>query len=208
MRTFSSLAVIVFCFAMGSIPEAKAAPNPTEVAGFRLGADISQYQDLIDQETAIPVADMRFLTEVNTKPALGYEKGTVVYGTCTEPGEIVRIKMKYADSSKQFYESLLNAFKKKFGRPSEWRGDAFHHFIAWKWSFKNSNKDSINMILQHAVEGNLDHPDGNVIKLTNWTAVERERQCHAEKSAQSGRRTPTRTKAAKELPGIEYFVPR
>lgn len=208
MRAISSLAVIVFCLAIGVASASKAVEDPREVAGFALGSDIGQYKDRIDAGTAMPVMDMRYLIEVNTKYIAGYKKGTLIYGTCTEPEKIVRIKMKYEDPSKQFYEKLLNVFKKKYGKPDEWRGDAFHHFIAWKWSFRNSNNDSISMILQHAVEGNLDHPDGNVIKLTNWTAVERERQCYEKKSAKPDQKVPAEAGAVKKLPGIEYFVPK
>lgn len=208
MRSISSLVVVVLCLATGMASSSKAADVPKEVAGIVLGSDIGQYKERVELGTAIPVADMRYLTEVNTKYIAGYQKGTLVYGTCTEPDKIVRIKMKYEDSSKEFYDKLLNAFKKKFGKPDEWRGDAFHHFIAWKWSFKNSNNDSISMILQHAVEGNLDHPDGNVIKLTNWTAVERERKCYENKSAKPGQKVPAQAGSVKGAPGIEQFVPK
>ena len=208
MRAVSFLTVIVFCLTVATFSAATAPETPREIAGFVLGSDLDHYKDRVDMQTTIPVMDMRYLKEVTTEYIPGYSKGTVVYATCSAPGEIVRIKMKYEDPSKLFYEKLLDAVKNKFGNPDEWRGDAFHHFIAWKWSFKNKTNDSISMILQHAVEGSLDHPDGNVIKLTNWTAVQRDRRCYEKGLEEPGQKAPKETEAAKGAPGIKNLVPK
>ena len=89
----------------------------------------------------------------------------IAYGTCSKPGHIVRIKLKYADASKKFYEDLLKQFKKSFGEPDEYRGDAFKIVIAWKWSFVDEENHKISLILQHNAMDE-DEKIGNAVKIT------------------------------------------
>ena len=181
------------------------AQTPKELAGFVLGSEIEQYQNRLQPDSALPIRDMRFLTEIQVKQIGGYRKGYLVYGECEQPGRIVRIKLKYDDESKPFYDRLLTAFKKTYGKPDEWRGDAFHHFVAWKWSMKDEQGDRISMILQHSTADDLEHPKGNTIKLTNWSQIERERRCH------EGKQPATKDepeKAPVRIPSLEYFIPK
>ena len=57
--------------------------------------------------------------------------------------------MKYEDSSKKFYKKLLREFKKKYGEPTEWGGDAFGILFKWKWVFPAENNQRVNLTLQH-----------------------------------------------------------
>ena len=43
----------------------------------------------------------------------------------------------------EFYKKLLKSYKKKFGKPDEFTGDAFGIVLSWKWRFedKDKNKD-------------------------------------------------------------------
>ena len=97
MRAILFLPVAAFCLVIAAFSESKAVRAPEEVAGFKLSSDIEQGQERIDRETQIPVMDMRYLSEVNTKYIAGYAKGSVIYGACSEPGKVVRIKMKSED---------------------------------------------------------------------------------------------------------------
>jgi hypothetical protein len=182
------------------------AQTPKELAGFVLGSDIEQYHNSLQLDSALPIRDMRFLTEIQVKQVQGYRKGYLVYGTCEHPGRVVRVKLKYADESKSFYERLLAAFKKRYGKPDEWRGDAFHHFIAWKWSVKDEQGDSISMILQHSTTDDLEHPKGNTIKLTNWSQIERERLCYEGK--QPVTKDEPGKKPVRPLQELEYYIPK
>ena len=92
---------------------------------------------------------MENIEEVEIKPITGIKSGLIAYATCTAPGHIVRIKLKYKDASKKFYESLLKRIKKKFGDPDEYRGDPFQVLIGWKWSFVDKDGRRISMTLQH-----------------------------------------------------------
>ncbi len=73
-------------------------------------------------DTALPVRYAENIEEVEIKFTRGFKSGLIAYGTCARPGNIVRIKLKYGDSSKQFYKDLLKRFKKRFGEPDEYRG--------------------------------------------------------------------------------------
>ena len=153
------------------------AEAPSHVAGFQLGADISAYKDRVDMTSTLPIRYAESITEVEIKKTDLLASGLIAYGTCTAPGKVVRIKLKYADSGRDFYDNLLARFEKQFGKPDEWRGDPFHIVIAWKWSFVDKSKNRISLILQHNKQ-DTDEKIGNSIKLTMNDAVDRERQCY------------------------------
>ena len=104
------------------------------------------------------------------------------YGTCARPGNIVRIKLKYEDSSKEFFNNLLAEFKKRFGEPDEYQGDPFKILISWKWSFVDKQNNRISLILQH---NQLDEDEkmGNAVKLTMTSLAEADMRCFQEKHA-------------------------
>jgi hypothetical protein len=125
------------------------AEAPRQVAGFALGKDIADHKGKVKMETSIPIRYMEYINEVEIRKMEGFKSGIIAYGNCDSPGRILRIKLKYTNSSKKFYNRLLNLFKTRFGKPTEWRGDSFHVVIAWKWSFTDQENNRISMILQH-----------------------------------------------------------
>ncbi len=140
---------------------------PLEVGGFRLGTSIDDYEF---------TSYRNYLKQVIIEDVPGFRKGAIYYGVCDRPGTIVKIKLKYLDSSKSFYKKLLRRFKKKFGEPDEYTGDSFGIVKAWKWHFTDNAKRRISLTLQH----NLKNPDevvGNMVKLSLPDQIEAERQC-------------------------------
>ena len=186
------------------------ADAPHQIAGFALGANINQYGQLLRMDSVIPIRHLECLSEVETKPIEGYKNGYILFGNCREPGRIVKIKMKYAYSDRAFYDQLLNLFKKKFGPPSEWRGDAFQTLISWKWSFTDKNHNKISMILQHYTGEDEEYTSGNSLKLSVTTAIEKERQCYEMKESGSSetarKQKPQKTTPSKEM-DFSRFVP-
>jgi hypothetical protein len=160
---------------------APGAEAPTQLAGFVLGEDISKFEDRVDMSTALPLARYKqYLTEVAIKDIPGYRTGYVAYGACRDEGRIARIKLKYANRSKKFFEKLLARYKKRFGKPSTYRGDPFKAVITWKWSFTTEAGHDISLILQH----NPMDPEetlGNSVKMTDRTLVKQERACYSKK---------------------------
>ncbi|MEJ2363191.1 MAG: hypothetical protein P8075_02175 [Deltaproteobacteria bacterium] len=163
---------------------ASADKAPSTIAGITLGDQISRFVDLVQMETSIVLRNRQYLREVRLRDVDGYISGTVDFGTCSKPGQIVRIKLKYEYEDKNFFDQLLERFKKKFGEPDVWRGDPFHVVIAWKWSFRNEQGNSISLTLQHSRDE--EYKWGNSVKLSNTTLMKREQLCYEKKNQGKG----------------------
>jgi hypothetical protein len=157
-----------------------AGEVPHQVGGFVLNRDIADFRDFVIMETALPIRYMENIEEVEIKPAKGIKSGYIAYTTCAAPGHIVRIKLKYKDESKEFFENLLNRIKKKYGEPDEYRGDVFHILISWKWSFVDKDGNRISMTLQHNTLDS-EEKEGNAIKLTMTNLIEKDQHCYKSK---------------------------
>jgi hypothetical protein len=195
---------IIICFLM---VENAGAQIPYEIAGFALGKNIEDYQDRVRMETMLPIRYAEFLKEVEIRNIPGYKSGLITYGDCADPGRILRIKLKYADSSREFYNNLLSRYKKRFGKPDRWRGDPFHVLVAWKWSFTDKDGNRISMILQHNIEDTT-RKIGNAVKLSMLNFEEEEIQCFDRKESEL--RTPEMEQKPKK--GVEHnwdiFIPQ
>ena len=194
LRTFF---LMTMCFILLAGAPVTAVEAPSEVGGFKLGDDISEYLDF----------DANYLKEVVVNDWHGFRKGIIYYGTCAYPGQIVRIRMKYEDSSKTFYYELLKRFKQKYGKPNEWKGDAFGVLYVWKWQFFNSDNERVTLILQHNLQ-NHNETIGNQVKLSYPERLEEERLCFIEycetsKSAEEQERIKQRMK-----PDWDHMIPR
>ena len=185
------------------------AAAPHQLGGFVLNQKISAFEDRILMDTALPVRYAENIEEVEIKPTQGFKSGLIAYGTCSKPGHIVRIKLKYADASKKFYEDLLKQFKKSFGEPDEYRGDAFKIVIAWKWSFVDEENHKISLILQHNAMDE-DEKIGNAVKITDTTLMEEDLDCYRRKQLDSRDRLRQRKWESVDPgdTGWERFIPR
>jgi hypothetical protein len=198
-----------FSVVMGISVCGLAGEVPRSVAGFTLGQPIAEAADRVIMETALPVRYMENLHEVEMLPAPGFKSGLIAFGTCRKPDTIVRIKLKYADSSIEFFESLLQRFKKKFGDPSEYQGDPFRVFISWKWSFSDVSENRISLILQHN-EQDEEEKIGNAVKLTLHNRLEEDARCFEEKRTDAREKLRQR-RAPAGRPGMtawDMFVPQ
>jgi hypothetical protein len=163
-------------------PAVCTAEIPNQIAGFELGGQITDFQDRIKMETAMSLRYSKNIEEIEIRNVAGFKNGLLWVAKCANPGRIVRIRMKYADSSKKFYEELLQRCRERFGKPSEWRGDPFHIVISWKWSFIDDQNNRISMILEHNIRDEEETP-GNTIKLTMWNLIDQESACVKDKEA-------------------------
>jgi hypothetical protein len=186
-----------------------AGDAPHQIGVFVLNENISKFKDYVIMETALPIRHMENIEEVEIQPLEGIKSGLIAYGTCTAPGQIVRIKLKYQDSSKNFFENLLKRIKKKFGNPKEYRGDPFHILISWKWSFVDKDGRRISMTLQHN-STDTQEKIGNAIKLTMTSLIDEDRQCYRVKALDQ--REKLRQRKWKKMKSDEtdwsLFVPR
>jgi len=161
-------------------PHSVWADAPHELAGFVLGGPMDAFTDQVEMDTVLPIRYLESLKEVEAKEINGYKTGLVTYGTCVEPSRVVRLKFKYADSSKKFFDELLDRYKANLGKPDEWRGDPFHIVIAWKWSFTDRDGNDISLILQHNTRDE-EEKQGNVVKMTLWNLMLEESRCFEQK---------------------------
>ena len=186
-----------------------AGDAPHQIGVFVLNENISKFKDYVIMETALPIRHMENIEEVEIQPMQGIKSGLIAYATCTAPGQIVRIKLKYQDSSKKFYENLLKRIKKKFGNPKEYRGDPFHILISWKWSFVDKDGRRISMTLQHN-STDTDEKLGNAIKLTMTSLIDEDRKCYRVKALDQREKLRQRKwkKKASDETDWSLFVPR
>jgi len=154
---------------------AAAADAPAGIAGIELGKDIADCA-LVNMPTALPVRHLETYVEVETKPIEGFKSGLVGYGTCAAPGKILRIKLKYADSTPEFFDNLFKRYTARFGKPDQWRGDPFHAVKAWKWSFSDTAGNRISLILQHNTVDSQEKM-GTSVKMTLTGLFEEEIRC-------------------------------
>ena len=201
-----SFVLTLFFFIGAGIAFAEA---PHQLGGFVLNQDIKKFEDRVIMDTVLPVRYAENFEEVEIKFTQGFKSGLIAYGTCDKPGNIVRIKLKYADSSKKFYKDLLERFKKRFGEPDEYRGDAFKIVEAWKWSFVDKQNHHISLILQHNTKDE-EEKMGNAVKLTDTTQMEKDLLCYKNKQLDDRERLRQREwKAVKpETSDWDLFVPR
>jgi len=200
------LAALVFIWITGTC---FAGDAPQQVAVFKLNSNIADVKDYVIMETALPIRYLENIEEVEIKPIEGLKSGLIAYATCSGPGHIVRIKLKYKDSSKKFYEDLLKRIKNKYGNPSEYRGDPFHILISWKWSLVDKDGNRISMTLQH---NSMDTEEkmGNAIKLTMTSLIEEDQRCYKIKALDQRQKLRQRKWKimTPELSGWNLFVPR
>ncbi|MCG6930850.1 MAG: hypothetical protein LJE64_09885 [Desulfofustis sp.] len=140
---------------------------PSAIGGFTLNSPISDYGQKHYQN---------YLNEVIVTDLEGFRKGFITYGTCENPGRILRIKLKYHDASAEFFEELLERYKQAFGSKPKFSGDRFGNVKIWKWTFIDSEGHKVSLALQHNLK-DLDESIGNMVKLSLPELMDAERIC-------------------------------
>ncbi|MFP5221181.1 MAG: hypothetical protein ACLGSA_02705 [Acidobacteriota bacterium] len=186
-------------------PVCLAQSAPLEIAGFKLGDDVKARAQAIDEKKSEVDINRQYLTTVLIKPVAGYRSGYVTYGNCAAPGRISRVKMNYENDSREFYEKLLAALKKRYGEPQQWRGNPFGTLRIWKWSLKDKALGDISVILQHYSGEDDSFTKGNSIRIAAADLLEQERDCWRAKHPGEKIQAPDPTAAPQ---GIEYYLPR
>ncbi len=188
---------VLFAVLLGSA-NVGAVEAPSEIGGFKLGEYITDYPEI---EYA------NYLREVVVNDWHGFRKGIISYGTCAYPGQIIKIRMKYENSSKHFYLQLLAKFKEKYGKPDEWKGDAFGVLYVWKWRFVDANNRRINLILQHNLQNNEENI-GNMVKLSFPEMEEEELICFLEFCEENKTEEQKEKIKQRMEPDWDYMLPR
>jgi hypothetical protein len=190
--------------------ESFAAEAPRHLGGFVLGAQIDDFKDMVDMDTCMGVRYMEYIQEAEIRDVPGFKSGLIAFGTCVDYGRILRIKLKYADGSKRFFNEMMKRLRQRFGDPDEYRGDPFHVMVAWKWSFEDAQGNRVSLIIQHNTKDE-EQKMGNAIKLSFSNQLEKEQACYEAKHSgrngeqESGRKQRGQGRAATE--DWKRFVP-
>lgn len=176
----------------------RPAGAPTEIGGFKLGAFITDYEG---------IQYSNYLKEVVVNDWHGFRKGIISYGTCAYPGQIIKMRMKYEDSSREFYQTLLEKFKTNYGKPDEWKGDSFGVLYVWKWRLYDDNNRRVNLILQHNLM-NENENVGNMVKLSYPEMEEEERFCFIKFCEESKTDEEKERIKQRMAPDWDYMLPR
>lgn len=156
------------------------ADAPTQIGPFILGRGITEFAAYVDMQSELPIRYLENIKEVEIKPINGFKSGLIAFGTCAVPGKMVRIKLKYADDSKAFFETLRKKIVARFGEFDEYRGDPFQVVVGWKKSFTDSHGNSISLIIQHNSRDE-EEKMGNSIKLTLTNLFDSDCNCQQKK---------------------------
>jgi hypothetical protein len=165
-----------------------AAEAPRHLGGFVLGTQIEAFKEMVDMDSCLHIRYMEYIQEAEIRPLPGFKSGLIGFGTCADYGKILRIKLKYADGSKRFFNEMMKRLRQRFGEPDEYRGDPFHVLVAWKWSFEDPQGNRISLTMQHNTKDE-EEKMGNAIKLTLTNQMERERACYEAKRPDRSQRT-------------------
>ncbi len=182
---------------------------PQAIGPFALGQDMEDLASAVRMESVLPLRYQEYLNEVEIKPLAGYKSGLITYGLCAQPGTVVRIKLKYSDSSRDFYDALLKRVKQRFGQPTAYDGDPFHIVISWKWSFMDTSGRRITLHLAHNTR-DVEEKFGNTVKLTLSSAIAQERACFLRQNPMVRKREADRVIPLKNMSPEDWdrLVPR
>jgi hypothetical protein len=171
---------------------------PHEVGGLALGADITDYPEVVGSN---------FLQETVVTDRYGFRKGIISTGVCKYPDKILKMRMKYDNSSKKFFQKLLKKYKKKYGAPHEWKGDSFGILHIWKWHFTDSENRKVSLSLQHNLK-NTNESIGNLVKLSYPELVEEERSCFNQMCEDKKKEHDSQKLEKMKKPNWDYMIPK
>lgn len=188
---------------------AAAVDGPMELAGIRLGRTVEELGGKLASVTIDHTPQRPSLGIVPVAPVPGFRSGYVDVGLCATPGRVVRLKMNYADESLGFFNKLMAALKKRYGEPTEWRGNAFGTLRTWKWSLHAAGGEPVSLILMHYEGEDGAFTEGNSIRIAATGMVREEESCQAAKrKAEGNTATGGRDAVAAEALGLDWFLPR
>lgn len=200
------LCLTLIMLGTGSVQGADRIPR--QIGNLVLGGRISECRHMLKPDSVMAVRYLECQKEVEITAPAGFKSGMVYYGTCTGDERILRIKLKYEDSSARFYDELLVRFRERFGEPDEWQGDPFHVVVAWKWYFTDKDGSKISMILQHNTR-DQEQKIGNSLKLTHSTLLNAEESCfRSRQKPDRPENTEPRTSKGNPKPDWDDLLPR
>lgn len=177
-----SLLLTALCVLV-AVPAVQAADTPASLAGIGLGDEASRHKSRIRLTKPRDVDAAPWLRRLPVTGDKYFTGGYVLVGTCAAPGRVVRIKLRYRNTSVKFFRELAGDMLGRYGDPAEYKGDFEGRTMGNKWSFTDASDRPISLILQHTEGEDPELGTGTTIKLTNWGLLEAERACYQERRA-------------------------
>jgi len=177
---------------------------PTRLADFTLGENVNKYTAYCDMHKATPTSDIPFISEVLIKPDTlpGVRGGSLSFGSCQNPDQLLRIKIKFHDRSQKLFNRLLAKYTNKFGQPDNYEGDAFKNVIAWEWIFNNDAGEQVALLLMWSRDKEI--RPGVSIKMTQVSDLNREYACFKSKNYRLTKSKDDKTR----IKSLNDFIPR
>lgn len=183
-----------------------AGQFPTRLGGFIIGNDISEFAGQIEKETFQKETFNPYIKKGEIVPPPGFKSGLIAYGLCDKPGKIVKIQLRYADDSREFFYVLLEKFRTQLGSHGEYKGAQMMTMVAWQWSFTNEKNERLTLFLQHYVIPE-DGKKGTYVKLALTSQIENERACYIKEQITG--KTPASTQKTSQPDEAQWrsFIP-
>lgn len=193
--------IISFSIFILSCSAAMAYSAPETIAGISLDKNYHTLRSVLDLDSIDSQWNEEYLKRIALMPMEGYRSGYVVIGNCKRKDIILKLKLNYRDESVDFFNSLYDKLRKRYGNPVDWRGNPFGTLKIWKWSLKDS-KGNISLILHHFSGDDDSTTQGNSIKLSRPEFIKEERLCWEKDHPE-----PTENIIPAKLKGLDWFLP-
>ncbi|ADU61298.1 MAG: hypothetical protein KUA35_00085 [Pseudodesulfovibrio sp.] len=170
-------AFIILALILLSAPCLAAEPLPLTLSVFTLGKDVDLYQSYCDGSQGLSQTDIPFLSETNLRAdsVPGVRGGSLTHGNCLGDRKLLRVKLKFHDTSQKFFNALLKEYTKQFGEPDSYQGDTFKNVIAWQWNFARG-KEAVSLLLMWSRDKEM--RPGVSIKMTLESLLDAEYDCY------------------------------
>ncbi len=200
MKKIAQTALILSLLFAASV--AMASNNaPESIAGITIGKNVSSVHSLLDMSSEASPWQQEYIARIEIRDMEGYKGGYVVIGKCKRKDTILRMKLKYKNSSMDFFNKIYAKIEKRFGKPNDWRGNPFGTLKVWKWSLEDEY-GNISLILQHFSGDDDSITDGNSIRLSRPSWIEEEQKCWEETNPDN-KEVPIPAK----MEGMKWFLP-
>ncbi len=171
-------AVCVFLLCATVSAPARAASQPTQIAGIALGASAEDLRDRLDLSRMAPLWDRPWLIRANLKPTKGFAAGYVVLGGCAMSNRVERVRLQYKDGSRAMFDRLVKNLTARYGVPVPVAAPKAAKYKGFRWVFGANKTKGFDLLLEHFDEVGEDSPAGNIIRFSDNGAMAGERACH------------------------------
>ncbi len=206
MNRVAYLLLAVACCLVSFSAAARADNGPVSIVGIKLGTPVSEYKELIKEGSTLRMWDQEYLSRVELKHIPGMKSGYLSFANCDKLDTVVRIKLKYDDSSVDFFQKMYKALEKKYGTPQN-RGNPFGTLKVWKWALTSPQGHAISLILTHNNGKDDEYSYGNTLRLADRTLIDHEAACYRLRQQEEANKHPAPPVLEKPK-SFDWYLPR